>query len=208
MMGTNGKRLGELLLHADAITKRQLAKAIQRQQTGDTRKLGEILIDLDYITVQDITEIMMEQATEVKSEKEKSKRDFLLQKQILKSKTKTLPNTQPTIVKTTPTELSESTKFTLSIKTILSAVAGIATIVGFYYMIMSQIDDAKKLPKPGVGTYSVDLGDPSAKGSWPPSRNEYKMKDELSRQMILKIQEDIKELKEEIKELRRKAYEN
>ena len=75
-------------------------------------------------------------------------------------------------------------------------------------MIMSQIDDAKKLPKPGVGTYSVDLGDPSAKGSWPPSRNEYKMKDELSRQMILKIQEDIKELKEEIKELRRKVYEN
>ncbi len=105
-------------------------------------------------------------------------------------------------------ELSESTKFTLSIKTILSAVAGIATIVGFYYMIMSQIDDAKKLPKPGVGTYAIDLGDPSAKESWPPSRGEYKMKDELSRQMILKIQEDIKELKEEIKELRRKVYEN
>ena len=107
-----------------------------------------------------------------------------------------------------PKELSESTKFTLSIKTILSAVVGIATIVGFYYMMMSQIDDAKKLPQPGVGTYSVDLGDPSAKESWPPSRGEYKMKDELSRQMILKLQEDIKELKEEIKELRRKVYEN
>ena len=208
MMGTNGKRLGDLLLHAGVVTKRQIAKGLQRQQSGDKRKLGDILIDMQYITVEDITGIMMEQASEVKSEQEKSKRDFLLQKQILKSKTKTLPNTQPTIVKTTSTELSESTKFTLSIKTILGAVAGIATIVGFYYMMMGQIDDAKKLPKPGVGTYSVDLGDPSAKGSWPPSRNEYKMKDELSRQMIIKLQEDIKELKEEIKELRRKVYEN
>ncbi len=107
-----------------------------------------------------------------------------------------------------PKELGEDTKFTLSIKTILGAVVGIATVVGFYYMIMSQIDDAKKLPQPGVGTYSVDLGDPSAKGSWPPSRNEYKMKDELSRQMILKLQEDITELKEEVKEVRRKVYEN
>ena len=105
-------------------------------------------------------------------------------------------------------EISEGTKFTLSIKTIISAVVGIATIVGFYYMLMSQIDDAKKLPQPGVGTYSVDFGDASAKESWPPSRGEYKMKDELSRQMIIKLQEDIKELKEEIKELRRKIYEN
>ena len=107
-----------------------------------------------------------------------------------------------------PKELSEGTKFTLSIKTIISAGVGIATVVGFYYMMMGQIDDAKKLPQSGVGTYSVDLGDPSAKESWPPSRGEYKMKDELSRQIILKLQEDIKELKEEIKELRKKVYEN
>ena len=72
-MTSNGKRLGELLLHADVITKRQFAKAIQRQQRGDKRKLGEILIDLHYITVEDITEIMIEQATEVKSEQKKSK---------------------------------------------------------------------------------------------------------------------------------------
>ena len=173
----NGKRLGHLLLESDVITKRQLAKAVQKQLKGDKRKLGEILVGLEYVTIEDLTEIMVSNGHEVE-------------------------------VQEKPKELSEATKFTLSIKTILGAVVGIATVVGFYYMMMGQIDDAKKLPQAGVGTYTVDLGDPSAKESWPPSRGEYKMKDELSRQMILKLQEDIKELKEDIKELRRKVYEN
>ena len=45
-MAKNGQRLGELLMEADVITKRQLAKAIQKQVQGDDRKLGDILIDL------------------------------------------------------------------------------------------------------------------------------------------------------------------
>jgi hypothetical protein len=168
-MASNGKRLGELLLHADAITKRQLSKAIQRQQNGDTRKLGEILIDLDYITVQDITEIMMEQASEVKSEQEKSKRDFILQKQILKAKTKPAPINKLAVVTEEKKELSEDTKFNISIKTMISAAAGVATLVGFYYMMMGEIDDAKRLPEPGIGTYpSLDLRDPSV--AWPPGK--------------------------------------
>ena len=60
-MISNGKRLGDLLLHADIVTKRQLQKAIDIKESGDKRRIGEILIDLDYITVSDLTEIMMEQ---------------------------------------------------------------------------------------------------------------------------------------------------
>ena len=37
-MAMNGKRLGNLLMEADIITKRQLAQAIQKQTKGDTRK--------------------------------------------------------------------------------------------------------------------------------------------------------------------------
>ena len=44
MMAKNGQRLGELLLGADVITKRQLAKACQKQVQGDKRKLGDILV--------------------------------------------------------------------------------------------------------------------------------------------------------------------
>ena len=48
----------------------------------------------------------------------------------------------------------------------------------------------------GDGVYSVD---PS--GTWPPSRGEYKMKDEMSRNSIVQIEKEIKELKEELKDL-------
>ena len=171
------------------------------------KKLGHLLLEADVITKRQLSQAVQKQ---LKGDKRKLGEilvdlDFITIQDLTEimvsngHEVEELPKSK---------ELSESTKFTLSIKTILSAVVGIATIVGFYYMMMSQIDDAKKLPQPGVGTYSIDLGDPSAKESWPPSRGEYKMKDELSRQMILKIQEDIKELKEEIKELRRKVYEN
>ena len=42
--------------------------------------MSEILIDLNYITVEDITEIMMEQATVVQSEQEKSKSRLVMRK--------------------------------------------------------------------------------------------------------------------------------
>jgi hypothetical protein len=37
--------------------------------------------------------------------------------------------------------------------------------------------------------------------SWPPSRGEYKMKDEMSRNKIMTLEKEIEELKEEIKDL-------
>ena len=139
-MSTNGKRLGDLLLHAGVVTKRQIAKGLQRQQSGDKRKLGDILIDMQYITVEDITGIMMDQASTVQSEQEKSKRDFLLQKQILKAKTQSAPLSEPVAITEEKPELSEDTKFNISIKTMVSAAAGIVSLVGFYYMIMGEIE--------------------------------------------------------------------
>ena len=52
-------RLGEILLEANVINKRQLSRGLAMQETGDNRKLGEILVELGYITVDDLTDIMM-----------------------------------------------------------------------------------------------------------------------------------------------------
>ena len=203
-MSSNGKRLGDLLLSAGVITKRQLAKAIQRQTTGDKRKLGEILIDLHYITVEDITEIMMEQASEVKSEQEKSKRDFLLQKQILKAKTKSATVSKPAVVIEEKPELSEDTKFNISIKTMISAAAGVATLVGFYYMMMGEIDDAKRLPEPGIGTYpSLDLRDPSV--AWPPSKHQYNDQYDNMVDAITDMEEELEDLSDKVRNLELKV---
>ena len=75
-MAMNGQKLGELLMEADIITKRQLAKACQKQVAGDKRKLGEILVDLGYVTIEDLTEVVMEQANKAKADVEKSKKLF------------------------------------------------------------------------------------------------------------------------------------
>ena len=98
-------------------------------------------------------------------------------------------------------ELGEDTKFTVSIKTLIAVAVTIATFVGGYYKLHSDIEEAKELPKPGVGLYMVDPGDASAKETWPPGRNEYKMKDMMARQTILQLQKEIDQLKHRVKEL-------
>ena len=98
-------------------------------------------------------------------------------------------------------ELSEDTKFTVSIKTLIAVVIAIVTLAGGYYTLYSEIQDAKELPKPGKGVYVVDPGDNSAKETWPPSRNEYKMKDQLARQTLIQMQKEVEDLKERLKKL-------
>ena len=58
-MALNGKKLGELLLEADVLNKRQLKKALAMQASGDKRQIGEILIELEFITLDDLTEVML-----------------------------------------------------------------------------------------------------------------------------------------------------
>ena len=217
-MAMNGTKLGELLMDADIITKRQLAKACQKQAQGDKRKIGEILVEMGYVNVADLTEVMMEQANKAKSESEKGKRDRLLQKQIVKSKSKSKkPKPEPVVEKVVaqPVELSEekilSTKFTLSIQTIVTAAAGIASLVGMYYMLISEIELAKELPKPlpMADIYSEEYPSRPDGHNWPSSKEQYKQQvGQLGRDMdelfdvVEELEDDIKELKRLVSDLR------
>ena len=53
----------------------------------------------------------------------------------------------------------------------------------------------------GDGIYSVD-----PKGTWPPSRGEYKMKDELSRQQIMQLKKEIENIIKDIEKIEKKVY--
>ena len=129
-MADNGQRLGQLLCDADVITKRQLAKAIQRQVAGDKRKLGQILVELNYITIEDLTEVMLDTHHVEKPEEE----------------------VEETVV-AQPIDISQDavlkTKFALDVKTIIAAATGIASLVGMWYMLQADIQEAKELPKNG-----------------------------------------------------------
>tara|TARA_R110002096_G_scaffold28075_1_gene85376 strand:+ start:98 stop:442 length:345 start_codon:yes stop_codon:yes gene_type:complete len=111
-------------------------------------------------------------------------------------------------------ELSEESKFQISVKTLITIVVGVATIISAYFGLMGSINskfvdleikvqDALEKPKPGTGTYTIDMGDPAASNTWPPTRMEFNMKDQMARNQIDALVKEIDELKEEVKDLRK-----
>ena len=110
-------------------------------------------------------------------------------------------------------ELSEESKFQISVKTLISIVVAVVTVVSAYFGLMASINSkfveledkvekALELPKPGTGTYTIDMGDPAATNTWPPTRMEFNMKDQMARNQIDALVKEVDELKEEIKLLR------
>ena len=86
-------------------------------------------------------------------------------------------------------ELNEDTSFKLSIKTIGGVAVLIAMMVGMWYSLQADINQAKELPiipPPDV------------------SRMEFDMKDQMIRQTIITTQEDVGEIKEDIKRIEEK----
>ena len=111
-------------------------------------------------------------------------------------------------------ELSEESKFQISIKTLISIVVAVVTVVSAYFGLMASINSkfaelegkverALELPKPGTGTYTIDMGDPAATNTWPPTRMEFNMKDQMARNQINAVIKEVDEMKEEIKLLRK-----
>ena len=188
----NGNRLGELLMDADVITKRQLAKAIQRQVGGDRRRIGEILVEMGYVTVEDLTDIMLNNGHEDKVSEVVS---------------------EPAAPE--PTEISEDkilgTKFTMSIQTIVALVAVISSGIGGYYMLVQEIELAKQLPEPLPieEIYSEEYPSRPGGHNWPSSKEQYKQQvGQLGRDMdelfevVEELEDDIKELKRLVSDLR------
>ena len=66
-----------------------------------------------------------------------------------------------------------------------------------------KVEKALELPKPGTGTYTIDMGDPAATNTLPPTRMEFNMKDQMARNQIDAVIKEVDEMKEEIKLLRK-----
>ena len=219
----NGKKLGQILLDENVLTKRQLQRALDIQNNGDSRKLGEILVELGYLTIEDLTDVMMEQASHAQEEVQKGKRDLVLQEQIFKSKIKTpKPVTpkpvspKPTPVTSTPQpiDISEDalmkTKFKLDLKTIIAAAVGISSLVGMWYALQSDIQEAKELPNL-ESLYQEEYPSRPEGYNWPRSYEQYKdnvegLQDEMDDAYgrIEELEEIIKELQQDIKSLERR----
>lgn len=70
-------------------------------------------------------------------------------------------------------ELSKDSKFSVSIETLVILGSVLVTIVGMWFTLQSEIDEAKKLPPAEV------------------SRTEYDLKDQLIRETIINIEDKV-----------------
>jgi len=89
-------------------------------------------------------------------------------------------------------EVSEESKFELSLKTIGGMAFMIFSLVSMWFMLQADIAEAKELPIPP---------EPEV------TKMEFEMKDKMVRQTIMTTQEDVKEIKEDMKYLREKIDE-
>ena len=118
----------------------------------------------------------------------------------------------------------QTSKFKIDLKTMIFLGSMLVSMVTMYFTFMSELDTRfsalegndkdlmiemdKRLTALentftpiGDGVYSVD---PS--GTWPPSRGEYKMKDEMSRTKIVELEKEIARILKDIEKLEGKVF--
>ena len=177
-MALNGQKLGELLLEADVLNKKQLQKALAMQASGDKRQIGEILIELKYITLSDLTEIMLVNGHESPSPQQAAKPVDISQDAVLK------------------------TKFALDVKTMIAAATGIASLVGMWYMLQADIQEAKQLPNL-ESLYENEYPSRPEGHNWPRSYEQYKTQVGSLQEDMDDVFDQLEEYEDVIKELQK-----
>jgi hypothetical protein len=102
-------------------------------------------------------------------------------------------------------ELNEDTAFKMSIKTMGMIAAGIAVVVGGWYSLMAEIQEAKELPP----VINVEVIKKEILNELPDveiTRMEFDMKDQMIRQSIITTQADIEEIKKALEKIEDKIY--
>lgn len=85
-------------------------------------------------------------------------------------------------------ELNEETKFQVSVKTLIAIAIGLSTLIGMWFALQSDIEEAKKLPEPPI------------------SRTEYDLKDKLIRESILNTEDKVNENGDKLDKIEERLY--
>ena len=86
-------------------------------------------------------------------------------------------------------KVDESTEVTLDLKTIAIIVSFVGTVVGMWFALQGDIEEAKRIPEPAV------------------TRTEYDLKDKLVRETIMNTQEKVEENGEKLDLIEERLYE-
>ena len=185
-------KIGKLLCDEDIITKRQLNQALQAQIKGDKRTLGEILVDKGFCSLDDITEVIMETAEDHDHD--------VVQEEIVEK----IEQVSAQVAE--PKELSEeavmNTKFTLSVQTMVGAGMGLASLIGMWYTLQGDIQEAKELPSLET-LYQNEYPSRPEGHNWPRSYEQYKTQVGSLQEDMDDVYDTIEEMEELIKDLRK-----
>ena len=191
----------------DIITKRQLNKALQVQVKGDKRTIGEILVNLGFCDFDDITDALLNNDSDTNKHEEK-------QKEIVTKSEPVIKKSKPKSKKKEPIEISEDkvldTKFTLSVQTMVAAGTGLASLIGMWYTLQGEIEEAKNLPSLET-LYEAEYPSKPEGHNWPRSYEQYKnqvggLQEDMDMvyETLDEYEELIKELRKDIKDLERR----
>ena len=87
------------------------------------------------------------------------------------------------------TNISENTKVTLDLKTISIILVGAVSLASVYFTLQSDIQIAKELPKPTI------------------DRTEYDLKDQLIRETIMNMNENVDKNSKKLDKIDEKLFE-
>ena len=88
-------------------------------------------------------------------------------------------------------ELNEDTSFKVSVKTLIAIGIALSTLIGMYFTLQADIEEAKELPV-------IEIPPPDV------TRMEFDMKDKNIRLTIQNTQDDVEEIKEDLKRIEEK----
>ena len=203
---SSSKPLGEILVEKGYVTQQQVDGVLAVK--GPDAQIGQVLIEWGLLTEQQLLEALDIQTPPPPPPP--------IQQTVYQQP---IAQVQPDLTM----DNLQTSKFKIDLKTLIYVGSLLVMGITGYFTFMSELDTRfsalegndkdlmiemdKRLTALentftpiGDGVYSVD---PS--GTWPPSRGEYKMKDEMSRNKIIVLEGEIEELKEDLEKLEDKV---
>ena len=217
------QKIGEILVSKGYVTQQQLDGVMAVK--GDDVQVGQVLIQWGLLTEQQLMEALEIQAPPPPPPPPPVQPQIPQQQMYQQP-----PAAQPMGAPDLTMDTLQTSKFKIDLKTMIYIGSLLVSGITMYFTFMSELDARfgalesqdntlvvdidkrltslettidkrvteleNKFTPIGDGVYAVDPN-----SSWPPSRGEYKMKDEMSRNKIMTLEKEIEELKEEIEDL-------
>jgi hypothetical protein len=207
--------LGEILVQKGYITQQQLDGVLAVK--GPDAQVGQVLIEWGLLTQEQLLQALDIQAPPPPPPPPPPP---VYHQPIIPQAPMGTPASAPDLTMDT----LQSSKFKIDLKTIIYIGSLLVSGITMYFTFMAELDTRfsaletgdkdivveiekriteleTKFTPIGDGVYAVDPG-----GTWPPSRGEYKMKDEMSRTMLVQIQKDIDAIKKDIEKIEKKVF--